>query len=963
MSKKILGRGAFNTLACLSIAAAGATFAPVVTAESEIVEEVIVTGSRIRRDAGTYVGPMTIMLGETITQHPNFSLNDALLELPSIGLQGTSRNNANGGRGANFSGIHQLNPERTLVLFNGRRAVSTISDPSTLGVDLQSFPVNMIDRVEVLADGASSIYGSDAVAGVVNLIPKRNFSGFEVSVGAGTPQENGGEHIDAGVLFGISGDQGSMTAAISHVDDSGVDYQDRRFSQIPLLGQIAPPSGGILNLVGSSIPPEGRVFDPQFAAPGIIFKPNPATGESFTVYDPFCGSTASGGDASGSIDCILAQGHRFNYNDIPSGVSLINSNKATNFSVMGEYQLNDTVTVYFTTGIAHREGRMNFTPLPVQGGAGRFIDLLQIPFDNPNIPADALAYIQQGRTAFCNGLDPEDQGACFANPNFQMNYRGLDFGPRTFDYDSDTLSATFGFNGTLGAGWEWDAWGTVGRSELFEITEGQLNVANLQIAVDPEACALEANCPKDALGNPTLDVFGRSPKSQAEIDYATFDDIQRTDYDMLHFAATISGEIGHLPGGPVGIAAGAEYREESGGVINSGIVQLGDSGGNFAENTDGEYDVTEFFGEISLPFITGEPMAEEMSADLAVRWSDYNTFGDEVTYKIAASWAPTHELRLRGTYATGYRAPNILELFGGLADNYLNTNDPCSAPISDPNVAANCAADGVPLAYVQPTAQLRTSTGGDKNLKPETSDSFSLGLVYQPEWTQLRVALDWYDVQIDDAIGNPDPVNAITSCYNSPNGSLSSADCGRITRGPAGDVVRFLLISENLATIETSGIDLDLAYDMATDLGNIEVRWLLNYLNEWKQTTSGGLVEDRTDQVAGVVSDWSGYPEIRSNLSVRLNRANWWVAGTWRHIDEMTMFDAIGADNVTTMADAVNYLDIDAGYELRNWQFTAGVQNLTEEEPPYVTDVSANTSAIYDFLGRFYYARATVTLR
>lgn len=947
----------------IAISLTAMAFQPAVPAfaDDEAIEEVVVTGSRIKRDAGTYVGPMTTLLGESVTQNPNYSLNDALLEMPSIGSQGTSRNNSNGGRGANFTGIHQLNPERTLTLFNGRRAVSTIRDPLGLGVDLQSFPVNMIDRVEVLADGSSSIYGSDAVAGVINVIPKKNFNGFEFSLGAGTPSEEGGDHVDAGFVFGIDGDRGYFTGGVSYVDDGDVDFQDRDFSRIPLLGSL-DTGAGVLHLIGSGIPPEGRVIDSQLNGLGIIFKPNPNTGESFQNYDTFCTGGGPGSDGSGSIPCILNQGHRFNYNDIPTGVSLINENQSVNFTGIGELELTDDVTVYFSSTLAHREGRLNFTPLPVQGAAGRFTDLVQIPFTNPNIPADALAAITAARGDFCATLDPSAQAACLADPDFQMSYRGLDFGPRIFDYDSDTLSATLGFTGTLSSGWEWDVWATVGRSELFEITAGQLNVANLQIAVDPAACALEANCPKDAAGNPTLDIFGRGPKTQEEINYVTFDDLVRTDYDMYHFAGTLAGELGELPGGPIGLAFGAEYRSESGGVLNSGIVQLGDSGGNFAENTSGEYNVKEFYGEVSLPFLMGEEMAEELSADLAVRWSDYDTFGDELTYKVAMGWAPIDQLKFRGTYATGYRAPNILELFGGVADTFQSVTDPCSAPIGDPNVQANCTSSGAPVGFVQPAAQLKISAGGNPNLDAETSESFSFGVVWQPDFAQLRVSLDWYDVEVEDAIGNPDPVNVITTCFNSPGGSLSAPECGRIDRGPAGDVVRFDLLNENLATIETSGIDLDVAYDTNFDFGDVEVRWLLNYLDEWKQTTSTGVEEDRTGQVAGLVSDWSAYPEIRSRLNVTLRRGDWWAGTTWRYLDEMDVTDVIAFDNIHTEADAMHYADLDAGYTMGSWEFTAGVQNVTDEEPPYVPDVSANTSSIYDFLGRFYYGRVKFSL-
>ncbi|MGD8415625.1 MAG: TonB-dependent receptor [Pseudomonadales bacterium] len=932
-----------------------------VFAQEGMIEEVVVTGSRIARDAGTYVGPMTTLEGERLTEQSTYSLNDALLELPAIGAQGTSRNNSNGGRGASFSGIHQLAPERTLTLYNGKRAVSTIRDSLGLGVDLQSFPVNMIDRVEVLADGASSIYGSDAIAGVINLIPKKDVDGIELSVGGGGPEDGGGKHLDLGVLFGLTGDNGFFTAGLTYVDDGDVDFQDRSWSKIPLLGTL-DDDGLELNLVGSGIPPEGRALEA-----GIIFKPNPDTGESFQAYDTFCLGGGPGSDGSGSIDCILNQGHRFNYNDIPTGVSLINGNKAVNFSGVGEYNLTEGVTGYMTVNLAHRKGRLNFTPLPVQGAAGRFTDLIQVPLDHPLLPADAAAVIQDARNETCSDpdLDPAEQAACFDNPNFQMNWRGLDLGPRVFDYDSNTLSATIGLRGdflVLDNSWEWDAWMTAGRSELYQVTRGQLNVAKLQTAVDPARCALDDSCPKDSNGDPTLNIFGRSPKSAEEIAYTTFDDQERTNYDMLHFAATVAGELGELPAGAIGLAAGIEWREEKGGVNTSGVVQAGDSGGNFAEPTSGKYHVFELYSEASIPLLSGAPLAEELTLDLAGRYSDYNTFGSKFTYKINTSWAPVDQFRFRGTYATGFRAPNVLELFGGTADTFLSVTDPCSAPIDDSNVQANCTAAGVPAGFVQPAAQLKISAGGNEELNAETSKSYSVGGVWEPEFAPLRVSADWYWVEIKDAIGTPDPVNVINACYNSPGGSLSSPDCDRIGRGAAGDVVRFDLLNENLDVINTSGVDVNTTLTLQMGAGQLELDWLLNWLNEYKETSDTGVVSDRTDKVAGLVSDWAAYPEWRSNLSATYAFGDWSAGIQWRYLDKMDVFDVIEFDNVHTTAKARNYFDLFGTYTLDQWSFHAGVQNVGNAKPPYVPDVSANTSGIYDFLGRYYYARVKFQL-
>lgn len=926
--------------------------------DEETLEEIIVTGSRIGRDPGSYVGPMMVLDGTSIQENPNFSLNDTLLKMPSIGAQGTHRQQSNGGRGASFSGIHQLAPERTLTMWNGKRTVSTIRDTLGLGVDLQAFPVNLIDRVELLADGASAVYGSDAIAGVINLIPRTDFDGMELSFGAGAPSDDGGEHIDVGVTFGVTGPRGFFSAGFSYVRDGDVDFQEREFSRIPILGindEIIP--GTPLTIMGSGIPPQGRA--PNV---GIIFEPDPGTGLSYQPYDTFCLNSANpGSDGSGSLGCIFAENHRFNYNDIATGSSLINQNNNLNFMGIGEYNFDNDVTGYINVNIAHRDGQLNFTPLPIADASGRFIDLIQVPYfgpnANPNIPADAIPAI---RAVTCT--DPADDATCA--PTFQMWWRVLDLGPRNFNYDSDTIGATFGLKGSFAAvdrEWNWDAWFTAGRSELWEVTLDQVNVSKLQTAMDPAACRADqefsVSCPLDASGNPTMNIFGRGAKSQAEKDYILFDDQERTNYEMLHLAATISGELASLPAGSLGFAAGLELRNELGGVQTSGVVQAGDSGGNFADPTQGEYDVWEAYAEFAIPLV------EQLSVDAAVRFSDYDTFGSETTYKASLAWAPVESLRFRGVISTGFRAPNILELFGGVADNFLTVEDPCGATITDgPNRPANCAADGVPVGFLQPASQLKVSAGGNPTLTAETSDNFSVGLVWAPEFADLRITIDWYDVEIEGAIGTPDPVDVINACYD---GAVPLADpnCGRIGRGPTGSVVRFDLLNENLSIIQTSGVDVDSSYVVDTGAGQLSFELLLEWLNEYVEISDTGIVSDRTNRVAGLVSDWAAYPEWRSNLGIMLARDTWSVGLNWRYLSKMDITDVIGFETLRIETPAQNYFDIVGKYDVGAWTLMVGVQNLTDEDPPYVPDVATNTSGIFDFLGPFYHARATISFQ
>ena len=932
------------------------TFTPVAFAQEEsagFTEEVVVTGSRISRNPESYLGGMSIASGEDIEKVGSYNTLDLLRKMPSIGNQSTSRNDSNGGRGANFVEIHNLESERTLVLMNGRRVVSTIRDSTGLSVDTQAFPQIMIDRIEILADGASAIYGSDAVAGVVNVLTRNDFEGFEFSAGTGTPSEDGGDANNLGMLFGVQGDRGRFIVGATYVKTDNVDYLERSWSRIPILGQTPDGNGGILTLIGSGIPPEGRV---QAPGPGIIFIPDPATGASFQTYDTFGFSGLNGSAGDGSIQSILDTGHRFNYNDPGGdGVSLINGADVYNIGVIGEIELTENLTAYTNILAQHREGRLNFTPLPVSGAAGRFTDLVQIPFNNPNIPADALAVIQ-----------PQVLAANPAATAFQISYRGLDLGNRQFDYDNDTFQFTSGITGAFVAGereWTLDVWGTWGQSRLSEVTRGQLNVGNLQAAVIPELCAQLSNCPKQANGDPLFNPFGRSPKTQAEIDFITFDDHEKTEYEMLHVGANIAtSNLVELPAGGLGFAAGLEWRDESGEVTPSGIVGNGDSGGNFAEPTEGGYNLFEAYIEFEVPLLVDAPLAESLDMQAAVRYSDYDDY-DQTTWKVGGRWGINDMVLVRAQLSTGFRGPNVLELFGGIADTFTGVTDPCNAvnQAANPVVAANCAAQGVPSTFIQPAAQLKTSAGGNPDLDPETSDNFSIGIVLTPDvWGSPRISLDYYDVEIEDAISTPNPAQVINTCYNTPG--LAAPECARIGRGPAGDVVRFDLLNENLDTIETSGYDLNMAFSWDTDFGAVSVDWLVTHLDEFLKTSATGVEDDRTGVIACDVCDFNGYPEWKSSMVVSLLRDSWNVSLAWRYIDEMDIDDQIGFDTITTETDAVNYFDVYASYNWDNVQVSLGVENLADEEPPFIPSISANTNPTYDFLGRFYSARVKFTM-
>lgn len=962
MQKSILKPVLTNPLLLSGIFALALTTTPAVSLaqssgnSTKQLEEVVVTGSRIARTPETYMGGMSIVQGSAISQVPSYSTEDMLLKIPSIGLQGTTRNDANGGTGANFTEIHGLGINRTLVLMNGKRMVDTVTSPISLGVDMQSFPINMINRVEVLADGASAVYGSDAIAGVVNVITRSKFEGVELSGGAGIPLSGGGEAYNGGVLIGIQGDRGHFIAGATISDTANINESQRSWSKYPILGYLDLGVGHPVPLMGSGIPPQGRYSGNNI---DIIFKPNAATGASYENYDTFGLSGLNGSAGDGTLQSIIQTGHRYNYNLPKNGSSLVAPARVINAGAEGEYNMDNGITAYGNMLMVHREQTLFFTPLPVQGAAGRFTDLIQVPFTNPNIPADALAAIQ----ADVLSNNPTATG-------FQMSWRDAAMAPRLFKYNADTMKITAGLKGDLSDGtrdWNWDTWVTWGRSSLGAITFNQVNVNNLQIALDPAQCALVSTCPKNAAGAPTLNIFGLHPTTQAQRDFVLYNDHEQTDYQMYQLGGSIStNNLFQMPAGGVGFAAGVEYRNASGSDTPSGVVSEGNSGGNYSQPTAGGYDVWEGYAETQIPLLKDRQLFKNLSLEAALRYSDYGAIGSETTWKIGFHWTPMDMITFRGEVSTGFRAPNILELYGGKSDNFIGVTDPCNAAERANNATydANCAALGVPANYTQPAAQLKVSNGGNPNLQAETSDNYSFGAVITPsqfEYLQnFSVTADYYNVTVNGAVSTPDPATVIDTCYNSPG--LSAPECARISRGgptTAHTVTRFDLLLENLNKIKTSGVDINSRYGIDTRYGQLNFSWLVNWLENYTEVTSTGVVNNYTGTVACDVCDYTAYPDWRSYFDATLSRDNWSIGFTWRYIDGMKINDEIGLESYTFSTPGVSYFDARASYDWNNIHFMIGAENLADKTPPYVPSVSTNTSPVYDYLGRTFFARAT----
>ena len=355
-------------------------------------------------------------------------------------------------------------------------------------------------------------------------------------------------------------------------------------------------------------------------------------------------------------------------------------------------------------------------------------------------------------------------------------------------------------------------------------------------------------------------------------------------------------------------------------------------------------------------------MAEELTLDTAIRFSDYSTFGSEGTYRLGLSWAPIEGLRFRGVGSTAYRAPNVMELFSGNSDSYNAVSDPCSdyASSTDAVLVANCTNAGVPSNYVQDAGQLRISQGGNPDLKPETANTSTFGVVFTAI-EDFSVTVDYYSVVIEDAIGTPTESDVIGNCYNTPG--LANVECSRITRNNQGKIVGFNLLNENLDEIKSEGIDMTMNYNFDLAAGNIAVNLLASKVIEYSETTVDGVTNDKTGKVFCSQCGDSMYPEFRSNLSVTYTQDNWGVTATHRYLPQMTVVALFESDDVQhgTKSDAMNYLDINGFYEAGDFTIIAGINNVSDLDPYSIPDVSNNTSDGYDWLGRYYYTKVQMS--
>jgi iron complex outermembrane receptor protein len=914
-------------------AASTAAFTGVVNAqeteEAKSVERIEVTGSRIKRTDLETASPIFVMDRAAIESAGQVSIGDILQQIPAAGAALNTAFN-NGGNGATNMDLRNLGAQRLLVLVNGRRWISSLGST----VDLNTIPTSSIERVEVLKDGASALYGSDAIAGVVNIITRKDFEGVEFSSYVGeNASEGDGRKYTAEMTIGTTTEKSGILFNMSHTTQQPIWAGDREISSV---GYSSTGANTRIGITRSTLSAANQA---AMDAQGYTYS---ATTNRYDLMSKEGTGTNTGINGFRQ----RAGGNGDNYNYAPDNY-LVTPQNRNSFYIQGYHDINDNLRFVTDFVYTNRKSDQELAPMPVTlgeqfGASGARVD---IHADNIYNPFGQTLYGSAAR-AKANGYTEYTA--------FSLQRRMVEAGPRNFSQDDTTYRGMVGFEGTFGdTSWSWDAHYIYGQNSQSQYTKGLLNMTRINQA-------LGANC--NAATNCTpLNLFGGPGSITADmLKYITFDSVDASGSDLKDYAFNTSGDLFELPGGTVGAAIGFERREESGYDNPDPLTVTGESSGNQRDATYGGFRLDEAYAEISIPLM------ENLLLSPAVRVSDHSTFGNKTTAKVGLEYRPMDDLLLRTTWAEGYRAPSIDNLFAGNADSFPTLTDPCnrvsaSGAVIDVSGKPGCA--GVPAGYRQGNTQIRITQQSSPDLKPEESESLTVGFVYNPSWLEgAELTVDYYNIEVEGAIARIGAGRILNECAN----DASSVLCTRLDRDANGNVTDLRNGLENQGSYDVSGIDTYVAYRLPeTAYGTFKVYLDGSYFikNEF----------DGEEQL-GVQYGDAGYPRIKASLGID------WVSGDWnanyqaRYVHHMKTYEyylgSTAEDGITEVLPTYIIHDISVGYNISDYnaKVTLGVENLFAKKPTpegldngYAWSTNNYSVTEYDSnMDRFVYLRASI---
>ncbi len=928
--------------------------------EPAVLEEVVVTGSRIRRNPLNEPTAVLDISSEKLDNTGVTNLGDILQDLPITGSAPNSQFNVPGnsgfpqdgagiGAGAVQLSLRNIGAKRTLILVDGKRWIAGSSAsgvPST--VDLNTIPDNVVKRIEILQDGASAVYGSDAIGGVVNIITNSDYEGFRVDMQTGEYlSDDDGASSTVSALWGTGNDTTHVVMSLSYADEKGIETAARDRSAFP---NPDVTSCDVPNTRCSSFTPQARVvLGPNFDFADLTLNNGVLNdgGANIPLFDP---ANPVGGDFH-----EFAAADRFNYNG-PGFNFLKTPNERTNIYAAVTHQFTESLRSVVKASYTKRKSATKGAPEPLCLGndcGNRISDDFVVSALNPFNPFGVDLSVANGNLEF-------------------IGRRPLESGGRRFFQDIDSYFISAGLEGEFEIDERkmfWDLTASYGDNSGFQEKENSHNLAKLQIAMgDPAICAQVPNCvPFNIFGGQGPD--GTGSITQEMLDYVTYTQRDFSEQTLKNVSFNLTGDIVPLPAGMLAFAAGFEYRDHNGSYRPDPIAESGETAGIPAGATAGEFDVTEYYAELSIPIL------ESLEANAALRSSDYSTSGSESTYKTSLLFRPVESLSLRGSISTGFRAPGIGELFGGAAREDFTFVDPCAdytGILGATNggrdasqsalIQTNCAALGVPAGLAQINPQLNATSAGNADLDAETSDSWTVGFVYSPGWVanvgwieSITFSADYYDLEIEDAVQGRSPGDVINACVN----TLDPEFCSAVPRTSSGRIGLVNNQLQNIGFIETSGYDIALNYTSpGTGIGQFLVSVNATNLDEYTETINNPDGSATTTDLAGTHTDETferAFPDWRVVTSLDWIKDRWSGTLTLRWVDEMETPSGADLDSVLFADLQLRYNPPVAGDSVT---VALGFNNVFDEDPPVFEESLVGLSLVsHDLPGRVGYLR------
>ncbi|WP_245841850.1 TonB-dependent receptor domain-containing protein [Sphingomonas lenta] len=950
-------------------------------------EDVVVTGSRIVSPTITAVAPVQVVSDVQIDQAGVTNVQELLIENPAFtpGLSRTNTAFLTSGAGVATVSLRNLGSDRTLVLINGRRVVAGL--PGSATVDLNIIPQQFIQRIDTLTGGASSLYGSDAVAGVVNFIYKDDFEGVDANAQYGITERGDDRRYQANVTVGANSadDRGNIMVHVGYTREDGLLSRQRRNTLVDDLDTAFNLTGDPADY-GVPTQPFFSGFAPQgrFTAGGcnFTFGPTGALERGFSAN----GGTISAGQAAAcgvpAGTALPARGFNrqfFRTIAVPVERYL--------FAARARYDISDSLRFIGEATYNNTSSAREIEPFPLDSGGIGGIN-----------PVSGLIPLEQrvGTTLVRNPFVPDAiynaarDGDGDGLRDFSFARRISEFGTRNGETERNLYRFVVGFEGDLFDNkFNWDLTYNYGRNNESQISNGQVNVLNFRNALNAVPGPNGPQCADPiarAQGCVPINIFGANSISPAAVRYIAADQTLQSRITQQVVQGNLSGVLFDLPAGPLGVAVGAEYRKETSRENNDALTNAGLNAGNAIPDTSGEFDVKELYGEVNVPILADTSFVGQLNLRAAGRVSDYSTVGTVYTYSVGGEWAPIPDIRFSGTYAQSVRAPNIGELFTGPSQTFPSgLQDPCvgvqatgggtrgDVCRASPGVLANIAANNGTFALTQPDLQgISGFNGGNPNLGEETSKSYTGSVVITPRsidfLRNVVLRVDYFNIEIEDAINAPPRQFVLDQCYNQNNQEL----CSFIRRRPtatgnnsAGSIELIDAFLINAGELSTEGLDVTLTNRIPLD--GVGLPGAFNMRVAYTHLFNGEVIPvpgSTPDVFAGEV----GTPQDRFTATVGYTgeRFNINFTGTYfgRSNEDDQTLASLDLDRNAIKIPAQFYLDSQASFKAADqYEFYVGVDNLLDNDAPNIlsgttfnvtgTDTAAAT---YDVFGRRYYA-------